>query len=79
MREADQDVGEQDERHTQPTDNFDESSVIFHQQIACARSGSLKIIERDTRIELASQPWKGRVLPLYESRRYLGYSRKKRG
>ena len=25
-------------------------------------------MERDTRIELASQPWEGCVLPLYESR-----------
>ncbi len=32
------------------------------------------ILERDTRIELAPSPWKGDVLPLYESRLKLRYS-----
>ena len=32
------------------------------------RSSFQKISERDTRIELASLPWEGNVLPLYESR-----------
>lgn len=27
-----------------------------------------QILERDTRIELASPPWKGGVIPIYQSR-----------
>ena len=31
------------------------------------------LFERDTRIELASLPWEGNVLPLYESRMTNSY------
>ena len=43
---------------------FSELSRVHAHELALADSAC----ERDTRIELASPPWKGGVLPLYESR-----------